>query len=55
MELWQLIVIAFLLLLPLALVVDFWPQRERLDSQGQPLPRSWSPAPTPVVHDDEHH
>lgn len=41
---WQLVVGAFLVLLPFALLFDLHPDRERLDAQGRPLRRDW-PAP----------
>jgi hypothetical protein len=54
-EAWQIIVFAFLVLLPMALMVDYWPHRERLTAQGAPLARDWQPAPPPTPSDDEHH
>lgn len=38
---WQLVLLAVLVLLPLALLADFHPHRERLDSRGRPLLRDW--------------
>jgi hypothetical protein len=55
MEIWQIIVMAFLVLLPLALMLDYWPGRERLDARGAPLDRSWRPKPPPPPSGDEHH
>jgi hypothetical protein len=55
MEYWQIAVIAVLVLLPMSLMLDFWPHRERLSSRGAPLSRDWQPAPTPPPVDDEHH
>ena len=39
---WQLVVGAFLVLLPFALLLDLHPGRERLDAQGRPLRRDWT-------------
>lgn len=55
MEIWQLVLLAFLVLLPFALLVDFWPDHERLSSRGVPLPRDWRPPPPRAPADDEHH
>lgn len=52
---WQLVTLVVLVLLPIALLADFYPHRERLDSRGRPLERDWEPQ---VVHPDpgaEHH
>ena len=38
---WQLVVGAFLLLVPFALLHDLHPHRERLDARGRPLRRDW--------------
>jgi hypothetical protein len=38
---WQLVVGAFLVLVPFALLFDLHPGRERLDAAGQPLRRDW--------------
>jgi hypothetical protein len=38
---WQLILAAFLVLLPFALLFDLHPDRERLDGRGRPLRREW--------------
>jgi len=46
---WQLIVAAFLVLLPFALLFDLHPDRERLDARGRPLRRTWV-APKGAVH-----
>lgn len=40
MEWWQVILGAFLVLLPVVLMLDFWGD-ERLDSRGKPIPREW--------------
>jgi hypothetical protein len=56
LEVWQIVLFAFVALLPLALMVDFWPSRERLDYRGRPLARSWERQLDPhVPGDDEHH
>ena len=39
---WQLVLGAFLVLVPFALLFDLHPDRERLDSQGRPLRRTWT-------------
>ncbi len=38
---WQIVLFAFFVLLPFALMLDFWPNRERVDYNGKPLPRTW--------------
>lgn len=38
---WQLVVGAFLVLLPFAILFDLHPDRERLDAKGRPLRRDW--------------
>lgn len=55
MDIWQIVLVGFVVLLPVTLMLDFWPHRERLDARGRPLPRDWRPAPAPVVSDDDHH
>jgi hypothetical protein len=54
-EAWQIIVAVFLVLLPIALMIDYWPDRERLTARGAPLPRDWRPAARHAPDDDEHH
>jgi hypothetical protein len=57
MEFWQLVVVVVVVLLPFALLTDFWPRRERCDARGRPLPRVWRPVPRPPVadeHDGDH-
>lgn len=39
---WQLVLGAFLVLVPFALLLDLHPDRERLDAAGSPLRREWS-------------
>jgi hypothetical protein len=53
-EAWQIVAIAVLVLLPMALLVGFWPDRERLTSRGKPIEREWEPQ---VTHEpaEEHH
>jgi hypothetical protein len=41
---WQVLVGAFLVLLPFALLLDLYPDRERLDARGRPLRRDWATA-----------
>ena len=38
---WQLVVGAFLVLLPFAIMFDLHPSRERLDAAGRRLRRDW--------------
>ena len=54
MEIWQLVLVAFFVLLPVALMADFWPDRERLDARGRSLPRTWRP-PVTEAPDPDHH
>jgi hypothetical protein len=54
-EVWQFVLMAFLVLLPLALLADFWPDRERLDYRGGPIARVWRQQITHEPHDDAHH
>jgi hypothetical protein len=54
-ELWQIVLIAFFVLLPMALLLDFWPDRERLSRTGAPVQRDWKRQITHEPHDDEHH
>jgi hypothetical protein len=49
--LWQVILGGFLVLLPVALLFDFHPERERCDAQGRPLSRRWAaPVSQPEGH-----
>ena len=41
MEMWQIGLMAFFVLLPLALLGDFWPDKERSNFVGKPLEREW--------------
>lgn len=56
LEIWQVGLLVFLFLLPMALLLDFWPHRERLAQDGRPIPRNWE---RQISHlsdeDDEHH
>jgi hypothetical protein len=55
-EVWQIVAFAFVALLPFALMVDFWPHRERLTYTGRPAAREWERQLTPTVPgEDEHH
>jgi hypothetical protein len=45
----------FLVVLPLALLFDYWPDRERLDYRGSPASREWQRQITHPAPDDEHH
>jgi len=42
---WQLVVAGFLVLLPVTLLLDLHPHRERLDAAGPPLRRRWDDRP----------
>ena len=52
---WQLIVGAFLVLVPFALLFDLHPDRERLDARGRPLRRHWVVPERRPHADDAHH
>lgn len=54
MQAWQFVALAVFVLLPMALLVGFWPDRERLTSNGAPVEREWKPQ---ITHEptDEHH
>jgi len=55
---WQLVIGAFLVLLPFAILMDLHPGRERLDAQGRPLRRDWVVPERPAGHAeaaDGHH
>jgi hypothetical protein len=55
---WQVITMAVLVLLPIALMLDFHPHGERLGSRGQPLERPWRRGRHPdpdAAHAEIHH
>lgn len=54
MQLWQVVVLAFVVVLPMALMVDFWGD-QRLSFRGRPGRRSWRPTPRPLPDPDDHH
>jgi hypothetical protein len=60
METWQIVLFIFFVLLPFALMLDFWPNRERVGFNGAPLPRTWkrqvdaTAAHDGSAHDGEH-
>jgi hypothetical protein len=54
LEFWQIVVFAFIVLLPMALMLDFWPHRERLDYRGQPVARTWERQYDPRLPDEHH-
>jgi hypothetical protein len=54
-EFWQLLLIALFVLLPFTLMLDFHPDRERLDGRGRPLERAWPRSRRPAPTDDNHH
>jgi hypothetical protein len=52
---WQWLLLVVFVVLPLALMSDFWPGSERLTSRGVPIPREWI---RQIRHDpveDDHH
>lgn len=55
MEFWQIALLVLFVLLPLALLSDFWPDRERLTAKGAPASREWKRQIQHEPHDDEHH
>ena len=60
MAVWQILLMAFLVVLPMALMVDFHPHQERLTSRGRPLTRNWPAGgdlhPDPdAAHAEPHH
>ncbi len=54
MATWQLVFLTVIVLLPFALLTDFWRHRERLTSSGRPLAREWRPAVREPEPDDHH-
>lgn len=54
MATWQWIILGFLVLVPVALMLDFWGD-ERLGSRGRPRSRPWRPTPRPAPDPDDHH
>ncbi len=42
---WQLVLAGVLVLLPVTLLLDLHPHRERLDTAGRPLRRAWHDRP----------
>lgn len=52
MQTWQIVLFAFFVLLPFALMLDFWPNRERLDYNGKPFPREWKRQVNPTAEHD---
>ena len=46
MEAWQIVFAIVMVLLPVVLSVVFHPRRERFNSRGEPLGRSWPLTPT---------
>lgn len=55
MATWQLVILAFVVLVPLALMADFYPHRERLSARGRPLERDWAPQLRHPEPDDDTH
>lgn len=54
MQVWQVILLVFLVVVPLTLMVDFWGD-QRLSARGRPGPRAWRPTPRPAPSDADHH
>jgi hypothetical protein len=54
-EVWQIVAFAFVALLPFALMVDFWPHRERLNYRGGPVAREWERQVHPSAPGEDHH
>lgn len=54
METWQIVLFAFFVLLPFALMLDFWPNRERVSFNGRPVPREWKRQVQPAAGHDAH-
>lgn len=52
MDAWQIVLAAFFVVLPIALMLDFWGD-ERLSFRGRPIARDWR---SQVTHlpDEEH-
>jgi len=55
MEVWQVVALMVMVLLPLLLLTRMHPSRERLDARGVPMVRDWRPTPPPPLPDDDHH
>lgn len=54
MEAWQIIIAAFVVLLPMGLMVDFWGD-ERLTFRGRPIARPWRSQVEHAAADEDHH
>ena len=54
MATWQIALITVFVLLPFALLSDFWRHGERVSSAGRPLHRAWRPKVTEAEPDDHH-
>jgi hypothetical protein len=53
-ETWQIVALVFLILLPMALMLDFWGS-ERLTFRGRPIARDWRrQVEHPPSHDEGH-
>jgi hypothetical protein len=55
MAAWQIVTLVVFVLLPLLLLADFHPRRERLDARGDPLERGWDRQLEPTVDEPDHH
>ena len=54
MATWQLVILTVLVLLPFALLTEFWRHRERHTVAGTPLERPWRPKVAEPEPDDHH-
>lgn len=54
MQLWQWILVVFVVVVPMALMVDFWGD-QRLGPSGRPGARAFRPTPLPPPSNDDHH
>lgn len=55
MEAWQYVLLTVFVLLPFALLLGFWPDRDRLTARGAPVERDWIRQVGHPPHDDERH
>lgn len=54
MQLWQWVLLAFVVVIPFALMLDFWGD-QRVGPSGRPRPRDFRPSPPPAPEPDDHH
>lgn len=53
MQFWQYILLAFLFLLPMVLMIDYWGD-ERLTFRGRPIRRPWRAQIEHAIEEDHH-